>query len=389
MSFKTPYAVVILACAASVSAQTNYTAIDLGTLGGPQTTPSAINSSGEITGVSNTAVPGVGYAFKWSPPNGPIQSVGNLPGGPSSAGFSINDSGWITGEGGASEAFVYTPQSGMQPLGFLGTGTISQGNCVNNEGVIAGVSATTGSTNLNPFIWTESGGMVDLNKTIANIPSGWTPTSANLINNNGLIVGIGYPDLATYPPSGLQHAFALNAGTLTEIPDPAAPNGLGIQPEGLNESGEVVGVYFGAGGSENAFVYTKAQGTQEIMGLGGSQTAAFDVNDEGEIVGGTTLSDGDYRAFVYTEANGIIDLNSLAVVNGWTLDAATGINDAGQIIAQGMDSAGDYHAFLLTPTPEPPTLAILTSLALVIITVYGRHRRAAARAGNAQRGHHI
>ena len=100
---------------------------DLGTLGGTQTTPTGINSSGAVTGVSTPAIQGVGLAFTWSPPNGPIQSLGFLPGGVSSDGLSINDSGWIVGEAGASEAFLYTPKGGMTPLGFLALGTVSQG----------------------------------------------------------------------------------------------------------------------------------------------------------------------------------------------------------------------------------------------------------------------
>ena len=218
-----------------------------------------------------------------------------MPGTISSDGLSINDSGWVTGGAGNEEAFLYTPQNGMRPLGFLAAGTMSQGNSVNDEGAVAGVSATTGSTNLNPFIWTESGGMVDLNSTIVNMPSSWTPTSANLINNNGLIAGIGYPDLATYPPSGTQHAFLLAGGTLTEIPNPGGPGGRGIQPTGLNASGEVVPFYFDSQGDSqsdrHAFEYTAALGTREILGFG-IRAIAEGVNDLDQIVGGTTLPDG-------------------------------------------------------------------------------------------------
>ena len=57
---------------------------------------------------------------------------------------------------------------------------------------------------------------------------------------------------------------------------------------------------------------------------------------------------------------------------------AIGINDAGQIVAEGLNASGDPHAFLLTPTPEPPTIAILVSFALIIIFIryYGVARGA-------------
>ena len=45
------------------------------------------------------------------------------------------------------------------------------------------------------------------------------------------------------------------------------------------------------------------------------------------------------------------------------------MNDAGQIVAEGLNASGDPHAFLLTPTPEPPTIAILVSFALIIIFI--------------------
>jgi probable HAF family extracellular repeat protein len=364
-------------CAAAAIAQTSYTVTDLGTVGGATSSPYAINSSGAVTGVSTPAIPGVGLAFTWSPPNGPIKSIGTLPGNVSSVGFSINDSGWITGQSG-EEAFLYTPQNGMQPLGFLSAGTLSAGSCVNNHGVVVGTSGTVGSIYLNPFLWTASGGMIDLNSTITNMPSGWTPSAARLINNNGVIAGIGYPNIATSPPSGIEHAFVLNAGTLTEIPNPAAPNGRGIQPEGLNESGEVVGLYFDSDGGEHGFVYTAALGTREILGLGGSQTVAFSVNDYNQIVGGTTLLDGSYRAYLYTDTSGLIDLNSLAPINGWTLEAATGINDSGQIVAQGFNAQGASHAFLLTPVPEPAALTILAPFVLALLIRYkARTRRTA------------
>ena len=108
--------------------------------------------------------------------------------------------------------------------------------------------------------------MVDLNNTIVNMPSGWTPTAAIAINNSGVIAGIGYADLATSPPSGTEHAFVLNGGTLTEIPDPAPPTGTGIQPFGLNSSGEVVGDYLDSNYKEHAFMYTAGSARKRFWG---------------------------------------------------------------------------------------------------------------------------
>jgi probable HAF family extracellular repeat protein len=54
---------------------------------------------------------------------------------------------------------------------------------------------------------------------------------------------------------------------------------------GINSSGEVVG-YSGA----RAFVWTAANGMQDLGTLGGSSSTATGVNDAGEVTGYSTLS---------------------------------------------------------------------------------------------------
>ena len=290
--------------------------------------------------------------------DGERRRVGSQPG--LSNANAINDSSWIVG-GSNSEAYLYTPQTGMQGLGFLPGGSLSEAANVNNAGVVVGVSATVGTTYLHPFIWDTTNGMRDLNSMIVDPPTGWTPTCAKLINGSGVIAGIGYPNLATYPPSGAEHAFVLSGGRLTEILSPAG----NIQPEAINASGEVVGFY----NSSHAFEYTASGGIRDIGSLGGEYTGAFGLNDQGMIVGSSELSDGSDAAFLYTDSGGMVDLNALAPVNGWTFDGAYSINKNGQIVVQGFNANYDCHGFLLTPTqePEPSTFGLLIILACIIL----------------------
>ncbi len=358
-------------CSRTASAQTvQYTVTDLGNLGGsdPSVVPTGINSYGQVTGTASGPVGGTGFAFLWTAP-GPMVSLGAL-GSPAiqSNANAINDSSWVVGQSN-SEAFLYTPQTGMQGLGFLTGGTFSVLLSINNSNVAVGGSDTTGNAVDSAMIWDPTNGMRDLNNMIVNPPAGWAPTAATAISQNGLIAGIGSAVTSqTFPPPN-QHAFALSGGTLTVIPG----LGIDIQPAGINSSGEVVGTFLDANYEEHAFVYTAAEGTHDIGNLGGNETVAYAVNDLGQVVGGTTLLDGSDAAFLYSDSGGMVDLNAYEPA-GWIFDCATAINDNGQIVVQGSNDS-ESNAFLLTPTPEPSTFALLSCFACFILILRLCHSR--------------
>ena len=284
----------------------------------------------------------------------------------------INDSSWIVGtlDG---EAAVWTPQAGFRAVGFLGSGNSSVLYGISNSGEAVGGSTTLGGSYSHAVVWDTTSGLRDLNNLIANRPTTWTPTGAIAISGNDLIAGIGYSNISTSPPSGAEHAFVLDAGSLTEIPDPAGSAGLGIQPESINSSGEVAGFYSDANNQEHAFLYTAALGTRDIGNLdisatGGytSGTGALAINDFGTIVGGEVLADGSTHAFLWTESGGMVEVNP---PSGVVFNTLAGINDDGQLIGQGYylgNPAIGYRGFVLTPVPEPPT--IFLGLPLVLAT---------------------
>lgn len=133
---------------------------DLGTLpGGTFSNAQWINSSGVIAGYSNSSSSGSNFiATAWDP-SGKIHSLGTLPGGASSIGSGINDSNQIVG-----------------------------------------LSSTATSTS-DAIIWTQKGGIKDLNNLIPP-NSGWVLVLANSINNSGQITGYG-------TINGENHAFLL------------------------------------------------------------------------------------------------------------------------------------------------------------------------------------
>ncbi len=121
--------------------------------------------------------------------------------------FSTRHKGTVT----CCNAFLWSKSGGMVELGSLGGGT-SAAYALNDSGEITGSSATGGepgaSTGIDIFVWTQEGGMQDLG-LLANGRGG--------INNNGQVVG-------AYNLTGGQHAFLWNEGvgledlgTLAEI----------------------------------------------------------------------------------------------------------------------------------------------------------------------------
>ena len=113
-------ALVLGACLVTgAGAMSSFLAIDLGTLGGTDSSASAVNDSGQVVGESSTADDLDIHAFSW------------------------------------------TQAGGMVDLGTLG-GTESEPFAVNASGQVVGYSYTAGDTDLHAFSWTQAGGMVDL-----------------------------------------------------------------------------------------------------------------------------------------------------------------------------------------------------------------------------------
>ena len=152
--------------------------------------------------------------------------------------------------------------------------------------------------------------------------------------------------------------------------------GVDTQPASINSSGEVVGTYFDANNQQHGFVYTAANGIRDIGNLGGSIVDPTFVSDQGLVLGGSELADGSSAAFLYTDAGGMVNLNTLAPIDGWTLYYAAGMNQNGQIICAGTNGHGS-DAFLLTPTPEPSTYCLLiAAFCFLLISQLCRRRMA-------------
>jgi len=161
---------------------------------------------------------------------------------------------------------------------------------------------------------------------------GATTTFLRGINNSGQIVG-------DYFDAGGSHAFLYSAGTFTtlNIPDSEAFS--------INNSGQIVGST-----GNDAFFYDGA--TFNILDVPGAQyTQGFGLNDNGAIVGSYGDADGNH-GFMYQ--SGVFQtLNEPDAVNSTTLRR---IDNAGLIVGYGFESfnnAFEYQAGTFTPLAYP------------------------------------
>lgn len=190
---------------------------DLGTLGGLMSEATAINASGLVVGRSqkiihnDATVISPYHAFYW---DGALHDLGTL-GGPQSWAVDVNDSGMIIGwadlneikPGGGQVSHAVIWQNGeIIDLGTLG-GRSSAAFAVNNNGQVVGWSETGeldryGRPILHAFMW-EDGVMTDLGAEIVGNEQAVAYIS---INDAGTIVG--------HTPNG---AFQYQAGKLSKL----------------------------------------------------------------------------------------------------------------------------------------------------------------------------
>jgi probable HAF family extracellular repeat protein len=264
--------------------------MDLGTLGGTDSTAHGINDSGQVMGDAQDALDRP-RAFVWTQGGGTVD-LGTL-GGPYSYARGMNDRGQVVGfslvDMSSYHAFLWTQGEGMVDLGTLG-GPNSYARGVNETGQVVGESQNADHVP-RAFSWTQSGGMVAL----------------------GTLGGRS------------SHSYAL----------------------GANDGGQVVGRSDHASGGYHGFSWTQAGGMVDLGTLGGRYSDALGINNSGHVVGWAYDASGSQRAFVWSADRGMVDLNTItSLPPGLTLGGASAILDDGVILA-----GGNTGLVLLVPGP--------------------------------------
>jgi probable HAF family extracellular repeat protein len=193
--------------------------------------PGGINASGQVTGEARL-IPQQGRAFLWKPsaPNGSsgtMYDLGSLdPVNNGSGGIAINSVGQIAGVTTAAtgeQPMMWTPDS---PNGTTGTmvqlagvaGKTGSAQAINDAGLIVGRFGSHAHQYV-PALWLSPTEMIDLNTALDASGSGWVLQEAYGINDSGQIVGWGF-----YDPDGPGGADEVQRGFLLTpaVPEPAS-----------------------------------------------------------------------------------------------------------------------------------------------------------------------
>ena len=291
-----------------------------------------------------------------------FQGLGDLPGGSfwSVAGDVTPDGTVVVGQGTSAsgiEPFRWTQAGGMVGLGQLAGCFTTTAGSVSADGTVV-VGAGRSASRLEAFRWTQAGGMVGL----GDLPGGAFNSAARRVSDDGTVV-VGWCESA----SGLDAFRWTQAGGMVALGD--LPGG-GYESSAWDCSADgsvVVGLCRSASGRE-AFRWTEAGGMVGLGELpgGGFDSLAYAVSADGSVVVGQDTSAsalGREEAFRWTQAGGMVGLGGLP--GGGTRSSAWDVSADGSVVVGVGYYGSDDQAFIWTAATG------MRSLKTVLVNDYG------------------
>jgi len=184
--------------------------LDLGTLGGTNGMPTALNNRGQVIGVSYLSGDNSFHPFLWDQGKLIDLYTSTVGGNPITAN-AINDAGEILGAaafpGQPSDAYLWR-HGGATDLGHLNGDCSSEAWAMNSAGQIGVISSSCDDTNPRAALW-ENGSLIDLN-TLIPAGSSLQLILPQAINDRGEIAGVGFPSGCSLQIDSLcEQAFVL------------------------------------------------------------------------------------------------------------------------------------------------------------------------------------
>jgi hypothetical protein len=140
--------------------------------------------------------------------------------------------------------------------------------------------------------------------------------------------------------TSLDESFTYSKGKFTAVNFPKSD---GTQATGINDKGDVVGLYLDTAGAEHGFVKRGTKYTS-IDVKGDTSADAYGINNAGDITVFAINSSGDYDSFIY---NGKTFKKVGYPSAGPLGSVAHAVNNKGDVDGTYYDSAGDVHGWLL------------------------------------------
>jgi probable HAF family extracellular repeat protein len=333
-----------------------YTAIAITDASGAAQGPRGLNNLGDILGSPTHSLSDQTGATILGHDGFLVKRPGALAGGDYSGGSAINDSGEVAGVANTANAiipFISTPSRGTQRIPLLPGDKAGQAFSINQFGNVVGYSS--GPSGIRAFLWMRGSGAV---QNLGTLPGG-SASKARDINDSNMVVG------TVRSASGDRAVLWTKVGNVRDLG--TLPGDTSSEATAINNAGDVVGYSNGPQGNR-AFLWTKTTGMQNLGVLpGGNFSRALHINDDGVVVGASTSSSGD-RAFLWRRGVGMRDLNE-AVSNdvGAVFIEAHAINNKGQILVMGMTrddpntSANARSDNICAPAPEATYLLVPNS----------------------------
>ncbi|MCO6043656.1 hypothetical protein NG895_07030 [Aeoliella sp. ICT_H6.2] len=344
--------------------------------GYPNSFPGDISGDGSVVaGEALVANGNVHDAFRWTESTGLVElGVSDYQdNGVTATASGISRDGSVIVGGSSEGGFRWTEWAGIEhfdsPVAALG---------VNADGtVVIGDTAGDTPTNLQAFRWTTDTGVVPLGY----LPGGNWSRAGGVAGDGSVVVGFSASPLMLMPDRW--EAFRWTEATgmvgLGHLPG----GGESSRASAISDDGTTIVGYSDSPSGRQAMLWTESTA---MIGLGDLPGGAFnswarDVSADGSIiVGGASTSDGR-TAFIWDEFSGMRSLESvLAAANvdfsGWRLTNALAVSDDGRAVAGlGTNPDGHQEAWLVrldsnaVSEPATNTLLLVISAGICICCV--------------------
>jgi probable HAF family extracellular repeat protein len=292
---------------------------DLGTLGGPGSSVTGLNSHGLVVGVSQTsgAYPNNQHAYVYDPATKQTKDLGTA-GGDWAEATDISDTGLVVGVAHAATGdYGVTWDAATGAWQRLASGSFSSVLPLRagRTGWIAGVGETSSSRET--VVWDTNGNLIRVGllpgMPAAGLPNGtWSyPTG---INSHGQVIGVTRAGVCqnTGDPGCLPNGFVWDSMRGLRPLNPPLFNGANTaSPAAINDDGDIIGNTYSIGGSAGPGAWWRADTLEYRMPPQPPDSAFFvDLNNQGIALLSAPVSQGssETRGFCVSLKTGKITL---------------------------------------------------------------------------------